>query len=282
MIQTLLILITTFAMTQSVCASESSSLSGSGSVADSVLVDNDTISSVSFSNQIEWYTVPYVVGLRQTIASPNYCVGVLVEYTFVLTSNKCMPSLRTPGFTTQYAAIGTNYKESTERGERIRIVKWHSHPSYIANSSWFDFMLVELESATRFEPAFLAKTDHKFLAAGTSVNVYGWDDNGSARTIAQNRLMFKSVMSIGNTLACTKNVHLGGTEFCALGSDALDPCRINLGSPMIKIIKGYITVVGILTNRSGCKQNGGVTGFSHVELAFEWIKEIAKVPSMKA
>lgn len=276
-----------FSMTRSAWASESSSIaeSGSGSY-NNVSVDNDTITGVAFSNKLQWDVVPYVVGLSRGVATPNYCVGVLVAPKFVLTSNKCKPSIQTPGYTTQYAAIGTLYEESTEDGERISITKWHSHPSYIANASWYDFMLVELKDASNYEPAFIAKHDHKFLATGTTADVYGWDENGITYSIAQARMLFKVEMRILDTLKCANAANLGGTEFCALGvkgtvldSDTMDPCRVNLGSPMIVMYNMYITVVGIVTTRAGCRQTGVATGFSHVELAYKWIKQIAKVES---
>lgn len=277
---TLLIAMACLSMARSGWASGSSSLTGSGSIPDNnVSVDNDTMGGVAFSNKIQWDVVPYVVGLRRNVASPNYCVGVLVAPKFVLTSNKCKPSIQTPGFTTQYAAIGTLYKESTKSGERISVAKYHSHPSYVANASWYDFMLVELKYASTFEPAFTAKTDHKFLATGTTVDVYGWVKNGTSYTIPQARMLFKVEMRILDTLKCANAAHLGGTEFCAMGSDAMDPCRVNLGSPMIVMFNMYITVVGIVTNRAGCRETGVATGFSHVELAYEWIKQIAKVQS---
>lgn len=232
-------------------------------------------SSTSFESVLAMK--PNVVGLRQAANTSNYCAGVLIAPKFVLTSSLCAPAVRTPGIKTQFAAIDSVYKSpASADGKEIEVVKWHAYPLYIAYAGWMDFMLAELKSASTVTPAPIASSNITYRGSETVGSIYGWNDGGHPTTTEEAQQMWRTVMAIQSRAQCAKTVYLCDTEYCAMGN-IMDACHLNLGSPMMVAINSVDTVVGIVSNRTGCQQGDMATGFSHVKAGSDWIRKIAGI-----
>lgn len=114
----------------------------------------------------------------------------------------------------------------------------------------------------------------------TPLAAYGWNQGGPINTSSVPELknyMWTSALTILDSSQCGSGVQLSDTEFCAMGGRNVDACRLNEGSPLIQQIAGKDTVVGFVSNRSGCKLTGVATVFSDVGLAYKWIHHQAGI-----
>lgn len=276
--QAMLVLALLFAIAiRSSVASGDESFAGSGSISDDLSANSTDSSapSVDFSSELFNFQVSYLVGVRNAPNTTNYCSGVLVAPKFVLTSVTCMRLLQRPVPKEQWVSIGSIYKTLEIGGERIQVIKQHVPPNY---DIFTDVMLLELKTASTQMPAYVAPSNHTtYLTAGESNIVYGWNDGKGYATTAQREHSYKTTMRVGDALDCLTLYRITSSEFCAMSNDQSDACHVNDGSPMIVTVGWKNTVVGIVTDRSGCMQPGMETGFYNVMLAQNWISSITGI-----
>lgn len=223
----------------------------------------------------------FIVGIRNTTTSSNYCSGVLIAPKFVLTSNLCQPdpvyqaSTRMWMPEDQYASIGALARSGAPgEGDRFKVVKKTVHPDYNLHTHEYDFAILELDTASKKTPALLPTLPEHDDPYGLQANVYGWnlDDDSAIRTE-----LLTTTMKFVNRSVCDKTVKTYYSHVCMVGTSKTDACHINVGSPIIYRVSGKDHVVGIVALRTGCNQPGVPTLFSRISRARTWFTQVAGV-----
>lgn len=173
----------------------------------------------------------YLVGIRATEGSINYCTGALISRRYVLTSVHCsMASRALSGHedTTQYAMIGSNHIFGGTGGEIIRIIANFQHPDYDSDAFTYDYLLLKLETRTTRTPASMLPVNYAHASPfriGAFVDVTGW---GLHFGPVLEAVTF-SMEVLDNAIAARQFV-VYDYELTLLNHNTTAPCRTEVGT----------------------------------------------------
>lgn len=211
----------------------------------------------------------YVVGLRTTSNGQNYCSGALISSKYVLTSNKCYPAMigfsNGPTYEAQYAVIGSKFLTGSDDGETIKVSNRIRHPEFKVQTYEYDFLLLELESASTRTPVTMAPVSGPYNIAGKTT-VLGWGTGSSLTT---------TKMAITRSSVCDGVENSEGWTLCLNRTSSSESCKIDYGSPVIRTVpNGSEFLKGVMVNVSNCQQSSELLKADHLGLVRTWIKSI--------
>lgn len=268
-------------MTTMVGAKVLGSSAGSSSTAlDSIQVPNSlevlndsTVSQVMFDYRASDLNIrSYLVGLRNSASDANYCAGVLVAPSYVLTSNLCVPSLHSHAYPwkQQWASIGSIFKDDTSMGEQRRVLNLTPHPQYNKATRENDFLLLQLLQPSSKTPVVLPEADSNIFIYGKTAIALGWGTNAID--------VSTTTMSYVGAQDCTQTQPpVFASQQCAVGAKSTDAYDINEGSPLIMTQNGKDVLVGIVSNNAGCDQTNVPALLSRVPKVRDLIKKVVGV-----
>lgn len=209
----------------------------------------------------------YTVGLRVFEDSNDFCGGALISPTHVLSSSQCSSfgDIR-------WVSVGSHYFNGTDDGEQIKVVAIMNHPDYAEGSS--DYMVLELQNATSFQPVTMAAPDDSDIKPGKMATVMGWGYTSENGTQAEE--LQRLNVELWSNDNCSQTVSINETMVCAGGIEGQDACSGDTGSPLViesPTDDSDDVLVGLASWGYGCGR--GYPGvYSRVSYARSWIDSI--------
>ncbi|RLN50224.1 hypothetical protein BBJ29_010062, partial [Phytophthora kernoviae] len=213
-------------------------------------------------------TKTYTVGLRMFEDSNDFCGGALISPTHVLSASQCN------GFgDIRWVSVGSHYYNGTDDGEQIKVVAIMNHPDFAEGSS--DYMVLELENATSFQPVKLAAADDSDIKQGEWATTMGWGSMVENGTQAEE--LQRLNVELWSNDNCSRTLNINNTMVCAGGIEDEDACSGDTGGPLI--IESSCgddskdVLIGLTSWGYGCgRGHPGV--YSRVSYARSWIDPI--------
>lgn len=202
----------------------------------------------------------YIAGIRSTKDGHNFCLGVLISPSHVLTSTVCIPH------NIRWVSLGSNSSSGTSSGEQIKVVALLVHPN---NTDYrHDFLILELDLATELKPVLL--DSHKTIVQiGMKGARLGWNDT-LAEAVQSRYLQSVEVDFVSNKV-CSKHLSIDKSNLC---SHSESSCKGDKGGAVIVTLKKIEILVGIVSSNEGCGQVGGISIYSRVSAVRPWIDAI--------
>ncbi|KAK1942345.1 Trypsin 5G1 [Phytophthora citrophthora] len=175
-----------------------------------------------------------------------------------------------------FVSVGTHYINGSEDGEQIKVVSSQSHSSYNATSGSYDFALLDLEKASKFQPVNLPAANDSDIVPGMWSKVMGWGETSWPNGTDSFELRGVSLVIWSNG-DCAQSFGVNDLMVCAGGVAGKDSCSNDTGSPLIKEkAKGDVDdiLIGLASWGKGCGQDGYPAIYSRVSAAVEWVKSV--------
>jgi secreted trypsin-like serine protease len=235
-------------------------------------VDVDASNSTDISPLIlSGTTVPvgdktYTSGVRSSRSGTDFCGGTLITSKHVLTAAHCYGSIR-------YVSVGTHYLSGTSDGEQIAVSKQTRHPSYSSSTNSYDFLVLELATASTYTPVALAAADDSDYVVGATATVMGWGvttEDGS-----QSSTLLRVDVPIVSDSACAQVLDIDSTMICAGGKANKDSCQGDSGGPLIVEDSDEDRLIGVVSWGNGCGLEGYPGVYSRVSKVRSWLESVA-------
>ncbi|KAG3016026.1 hypothetical protein JG687_00016348 [Phytophthora cactorum] len=209
-------------------------------------------------------TKAYAAGVRLTPDGTNFCGGVLITPTHVLTTAHCT-SLQEARF----VSVGSHFNSGSEDGEQIEVHHAENHTHYNSSTGSYDFALLTLVKPSNVTPIILPKTDDSDIVQGMQANAMSWDDKTN---------QFQDViMELWGNKECEAAFSVDNSSVCAASKGS---CIDGMGGALVKDNgQGDVddVLIGLVNRESSCDASGTPTVFSRVSTAIEWIKSVTGI-----
>ncbi|CAI5745921.1 unnamed protein product [Peronospora destructor] len=234
---------------------------------------NAQLESFSFSSDL--ISVPvteiksglgYVTGIRSTKDGANFCAGVLIGPSHVLTRTSCIPH------NIRWVSVGSDSYTGDKDGEQIKVAAFLVHPNN-TNYHRNDFLILELELKTTIKPVELDQVK-SIVTPGMIATRLGW--NHTTVEAVQSRYLQSVEVQLVSNEVCSKELTVDETNLCSRGVSAIKSCTGDKGGAVIVKQKKHDVLVGIVSGNKGCGVVGGMSVYSRVSAVRPWIDSILK------
>ncbi|CEG39160.1 glucanase inhibitor protein 3 [Plasmopara halstedii] len=226
----------------------------------------------------------YMTGIRITIDPTssddyNFCGGVLITPTHVLTTAACVSiSFAKPNF----VSVGAHYINGGEDGDELKVVSVVKHPKFDPTTLRNDFAVLKLVKPAKYKPVKLPASDGSDIRSGMWASAMGWGAiNASIDAFGSEELLRVSLQVVTND-ACRKaldSTAIDMSQVCAGGEKNKSPCKGDNGGPLIKENSNGDSddvVIGLISGGNGCGIKGSPAIFSRVSSVLPWIQAVTK------
>jgi trypsin len=201
--------------------------------------------------------------------SRSHCGGVLIHYDIVLTAAHCASNYLS-AVVNAYVTSGS-YNDQINRSVQSVTV----HPNYNSNTRVNDFAILKLSSPVYTVFPIALNGDGAAPGIGQSLTVIGV---GAIRESGPSSGVLNEVsVNVLNPDTCNSQRQYNGavvtsSMFCAgVPSGGRDSCQGDSGSPIIQVINGVDTLVGIVSWGEGCARANYPGVYARVTSARSWI-----------
>eukprot|EP00644_Phytophthora_capsici_P015315 jgi/Phyca11/113701/e_gw1.24.412.1 len=213
-------------------------------------------------------TKAYTTGVRLTPDGANFCSGVLITPTLVLTTATCTNIQET-----RFVSVGSHFNNGSADGEQIEVHHAQNHTFYNSSTASYNFALLTLLNASSITPVKLPQADDSDIAPGVWANVLGWGDKSNDNGASSNELQSVEL----EVKDCAGFYTVDNSSVCAGGVAGKDSCNGDEGGPLIKENgqgDADDVLIGLVGLGSSCGTMGTPAVFSRVSTALEWIKNV--------
>ncbi|KAG7386952.1 hypothetical protein PHYPSEUDO_014936 [Phytophthora pseudosyringae] len=213
-------------------------------------------------------TKTYTTGVRFTPDGTNFCGGVLVTPTHVLTTADCTSIQEA-----RFVSVGSHYINGTTDGEQIEVHHAENHTLYNSSSASYDFALLTLVNASSVNPISLPQANDSSIVPGEWAEVMGWGDTSYPNGTRSNELQGVSV----EVKDCATFFTVDNSSVCAGGAAGKDSCVGDTGGPLIKENgqgDADDILIGLMSWGSCCGTKATPAVYSRVSAAIEWIRKV--------
>ncbi|KAG7382238.1 hypothetical protein PHYBOEH_010557 [Phytophthora boehmeriae] len=159
-----------------------------------------------------------------------------------------------------------------------------NHPNYSESDAngfvmhYNDFVVLELEKPSSFQPAKLAAVDDSDFEAGKWATTMGWGLNAETNGTVSNELQGVDVQLTSDE-TCANFTTVDSSMVCAGGVEGKDACNGDSGGPLVIEASGNSTqdvLVGVVSwgKDDTCAREGYYGVYSRVSSARAWIDSI--------
>jgi secreted trypsin-like serine protease len=208
-----------------------------------------------------WMTAIVYADYKHDLFLDQFCGGALIAANWVLTAGHCVDGLVAADI---QVAVGAHDLE-TFSGPRIQVKKIVRHPNYV-NFKANDLALLELSVPSGQQPVILFSGASR---QGIGVNLVsrmttltGWGLADTPTTWYYPSILQQVDLPVVADANCndTFGETLLSSQLCAGYPIAKDACTGDSGDPMMLLIDGQWTHVGIVSYGADCQQSEGIYG----------------------
>lgn len=222
---------------------------------------------------------PWMVALvsyeSPTVLDGQFCGGVLISSSWVLTAGHCVEGNSSTNF---YVVSGV-HNLSTDTGVHLGIKRIIQHPDYNDDTLNNDFALLELtDNAPQAPIAIYSGFPFKGISktlTGEIATVIGWGSTSSYGAIYPEKLQQVELPVVSNT-TCNSSYpgEISDNMLCAGYSyGEKDSCQGDSGGPLVTFVDGQWVHAGVVSFGEGCAQPDYYGVYARTSQATNFIKQ---------
>lgn len=221
---------------------------------------------------------PFIVSLQDS--QGHFCGGSLIRKNWVLTAAHCT------GITISKVVIGLRDLNDARNTETIPPKRVIAHPKYNAETTDYDFALIELSQDSHFQPIELntAKIGSPTNRLRVNATVAGWGTTKENPLTWPTRLQKVSVPVVPND-SCNRSYKGVITDrmLCAgFSKGGKDSCQGDSGGPLVATTKNSQPyLIGVVSWGEGCAHANHPGVYSRVSEAVSWIIQVTRENTLR-
>lgn len=250
--------------------------------ADEITVDSEKILGGIESKTGDWPWMTAILYANETdMYNAQFCAGVLVDDTWVLTAAHCVVGQTTSAID---VAVGV-FDLSNFSGSRIPVKSIHVHPQYNDTTSQNDIALLELNQSSSQPtlPLFSGNSD----VLGVMVTAIGWGmADGTTYWYYPEKLRQVDLPVVADSYC--NNIYLTtppliASQLCAGYYEGKDVCNGDSGGPIVAEIDGAWVHVGLVSYGTKCADSYGWYGVytrtsEYVDFIQQYVPDVSIYP----
>lgn len=220
--------------------------------------------------------LPFQVSL-QTSSGSHFCGGSLIRSNWVLTASHCVQ-----GSSPIKVVVGLHDRTDKTGTETFTTKRIIAHPQYNANTTDYDYALIELNGDSTFRTIELNRIEID-IPNLTSQNPYmvwtsGWGTTTEG-SYSLPKILNKVEVPLVSTAECNAssayNNAITDRMICAgYAKGGKDSCQGDSGGPLFtKNTNGDFTLVGVVSWGQGCARPNKFGVYSKVNVMMDWINQ---------
>ncbi|TMW64779.1 hypothetical protein Poli38472_011659 [Pythium oligandrum] len=213
----------------------------------------------------------YLVGLRLTKASENFCLGSLIAPKVVLTAAHCIHDVQVG-----WVSVGSSDVSGEADGEQIKVKSTTIHPDFNLKTFRNDYAIIELEYMSIQKPITLYRSVNEEKVPSKRLTLYGYTSSADSKEPETLNAVDLPIMSDDKCKNALQLSQFDANMLCAGGEEGKDGCFGDSGGPLVQQSSENTTLVALSSFGRGCGLRGIPAVYSMVQHAASFIDKHAR------